>query len=175
MIIMLKPQDVVVLIKLAIESGRSWSYTQLAYELSMSASEVHAGIKRATQARLFSKQLNRPHRKALEEFLIHGVKYAYFPTIGSLTRGIPTAFASPILREQFAMNDDSEIYVWPHPLGEYRGLEFSPMYKSVPDAATRDKKLYAALSLLDALRIGRARDRNIAEKLLLEMIKNASS
>lgn len=172
---MLKPQDVVVLIKLAIESGRPWSYTQLAYELSMSASEIHAGIKRATQARLFSKQLNRPHRKALEEFLIHGVKYAYSPTIGSLTRGIPTSFASPALRDKFALHDDSEIYVWPHPVGEYRGLELSPLYKSVPDTATRDSKFYEALSLLDAIRIGRAREKNIAEKLLLEMINNASS
>ncbi|MDY0281128.1 MAG: hypothetical protein RBR35_11275 [Salinivirgaceae bacterium] len=172
---MLKPQDIVVLIKLAIESGRTWSYTQLAYELSMSASEIHAGIKRATQARLFSKQLNRPHRKALEEFLIHGVKYAYSPTIGSLIRGIPTAFASPVLRDHFALNDDSEIYVWPHPEGEYRGLELSPLYKSVPDTAIRDNKLYAAFSLLDAIRIGRAREINIAEKLLLEMINNASS
>ncbi len=31
---------------------RPWSYSQLAYELGMSASEVHAGVKRALEASL---------------------------------------------------------------------------------------------------------------------------
>ena len=168
---MLKPQDVVVLVKLALERGRSWTYKQLAYELSMSVSEVYAGVKRSTQACLFSKELNRPNRKSLEEFLIHGVKYAFFPTVGPITRGIPTSFSSPMLSNKFVNEDNDVIFVWPHPSGHRRGQELTPLYKSVPDACMRDNNLYNALSVLDAIRIGRARDKNIAERLLLEMIR----
>ena len=132
----LKPQDIVMLLKLAVEPETKWSYNQLAYELRMSSSEIHKGIKRAAQARLFDSHLKRPRRKALEEFLVHGVKYAYPPDIGTMTRGIPTAFASPMLRNEFVNGgNNSEVYVWPHPEGDVRGVELSPLYKSVPDVA----------------------------------------
>jgi hypothetical protein len=40
----------------------------------------------------------------------------------------------------------------------------APLYKSVPYAAKRDLKLYALLALVDAVRDGRARERNLAIK-----------
>ena len=171
----LKPQDVVMLLKLAIEPRTNWIYSQLAHELCMSASEIHKGIKRATQAGLFDGHYRLPKRKALEEFLVHGVKYAYPPDIGTMTRGIPTAFASPMLRNEFVHDgSNTEVYVWPHPEGEVRGIELSPLYRSVPDVARRDEELYAALGLLDAIRIGRARERRLAEKLLLGVLADAA-
>ena len=172
----LLPQDVLVMVKLALSAKHGWTYDKVAYELGMSPSMAHSAVKRAVQARLFDNQLRRPKRKALEEFLVHGVKYAYPPDIGTMTRGIPTAFASPMLRNEFAHGgSNSEVYVWPHPEGEARGIELSPLYKSVPDVARHDEKLYAALGLLDAIRIGRARERQLAEKLLLEMLADAAA
>ena len=47
-----------------------------------------------------------------------------------------------------------------------RGLSLAPLYPSVPEAALRDERLYIILSLFDALRAGRARERNAAEELL---------
>jgi hypothetical protein len=41
-------------------------------------------------------------------------------------------------------------------------VEFSPLYKNVPEAARRDPKLYELLALVDAIRDGRAREREIA-------------
>jgi len=38
----LKPQDICVLLKIVALERAPWSYSQLAYELAMSASEVHA-------------------------------------------------------------------------------------------------------------------------------------
>ena len=99
---MLKPQDIVILLKMAVQPAPyDWSYNRLSYELYMSPSEVHAGVKRAAQARLFDPNRKRPIRKALEEFLIHGVKYAFSPAIGPMTRGIPTAHAIPVLEKTF--------------------------------------------------------------------------
>jgi predicted transcriptional regulator len=48
----LKPQDVFVLLKLATLAGEDWSYASLALSLGMSASEVHASLKRSMQAGL---------------------------------------------------------------------------------------------------------------------------
>ena len=50
----LKPQDILVLLKLAILDAEEWSYASLAKELFISHSEVHAGIQRATISRLYS-------------------------------------------------------------------------------------------------------------------------
>ena len=70
----LKPQDMVVLLKLVAIDGSDWSYNSLANELSMSPAEVHAGIKRCAAARLFDHQRNAPIRSALLEFLVHGIR-----------------------------------------------------------------------------------------------------
>jgi hypothetical protein len=48
----LKPQDVCVFLKIAVLRRGPWSYGQLALEPGMSASEVHAGVKRADHASL---------------------------------------------------------------------------------------------------------------------------
>jgi len=172
---MLKPQDVVILLKLALEPRRSWSYNQLAYELRMSASEVHKGVGRLDHARLFNKQTKRPHRKAFEEFLVHGVKYAFAPDIGPVTRGVPTGFSAPVISHQFAPEDsEMDAYVWPHPEGQVRGPALTPLFPAAVEAARNDDGLYAALALLDAMRIGRARERSLAEKMLLEMLRRAA-
>jgi hypothetical protein len=42
------------------------------------------------------------------------------------------------------------------------------LYPSVPGAALKDERLYAILSLFDALRSGQARERAAAQKLLDE-------
>ena len=166
----LLPQDVLIMIKLAVSSPENWTFDKIARELRMSSSMAFTGVQRATQARLFDPHRRRPRLEALKEFLIHGVKYAFPPEIGSTTRGIPTAFASPALREHLSFDPD-EIYVWPHPEGENRGVSFSPLYRSVPHIAPKDERLYAALGLVDALRLGKARENELAKKLLVGMLK----
>ena len=161
----LKPQDIVILLKLVASGEIDWSYPSLAHELFMSASEVHAGIKRAGAARLMDLQRRVPLKKALEEFLIHGVKYAFPPIRGGLVRGMPTGYAAPPLVD-LIMQPNEPPPVWPYPEGPVRGHEFSPLYKSVPMAADRDKDLYELLTLVDAIREGRARETNLAIKAI---------
>ena len=48
--------------------------------------------------------------------------------------------------------------VWPHPEGEVRGESLEPLYPSAVEAAPKISKLYECLALVDALRIGRARE-----------------
>ena len=161
----IKPQDIFVLLKLIALGENQWSYASLAGDLFMSTSEVHAGIKRAVAARLMDSHSGRPLKKSLEEFLIHGVKYAFAPEHGGLTRGIPTGYAAPPLNA-LIMQPSEPPPVWPDPEGDTRGYEFSPLYKSVPKAALKDKILYELLVIVDAIRDGKAREREIAIKEL---------
>jgi hypothetical protein len=166
----LKPQDIVILLKLVTFGNRPWSYSALALELGMSPSEVHSGIKRAAAARLFDSQRNVPVIRSLQEFLVHGVKYAYPPDRGQLTRGIPTSYAAPPLNSLIVQSDEPPP-VWADPDGTVRGYDFTPLYRSVPNAAVRDQNLYELLALVDAIRDGRVRERELAVKLLTERLE----
>ena len=162
----LKPQDVVVTLKLLAHPKAAWSYPKLAVALSMSASEVHSSVRRATRSGLLQdNDRHTPNRKALLEFLVHGLKYVFPAEHGGLTRGLPTAHAAPPLRDQFAASDEPPP-VWADPEGTVRGQELEPLYRSVPKAARADKELYELLALVDAIRGGRARERELAVKEL---------
>lgn len=164
----LKPQDVVVLLKLVAIGPSAWTYQRLAVELSISQSEVHAGVRRAVAAHLMTDTKaasGRPARAALLEFLVHGVKYAYPPKRGEITRGVPTGYAAPPLNKVIVPSSDPPP-VWPHAEGAVRGYSLSPLYRTVPEAAMRDPALYELLALVDAIREGRARERNLAAKEL---------
>lgn len=171
----LLPQDVLVMLKLAVSADPHWTYDKLAHDLRMSPSMAYSAVKRATQARLFAADSRLPSPRAMEEFLIHGVKYAYPPDLGPVSRGVPTAHASPAMRGLFVYDPDGDVYVWPHPEGGVRGVALSPLYKSVPEVAMGDERLYGALGLLDAVRVGRAREQKAAADRLAEMLRHASA
>ena len=159
----LKPQDILVLLKLITIGQQDWAYNRLAIELSMSSSEIHAAIKRALEAGLASQRGKRitPNVRNLEEFLCHGIRYVFVVERGGMTRGMPTSYAAAPLDEVF-VPDGEPIPVWPDAEGSARGLSFSPLYKSAPIAAKSDSNLYELLVLVDAIRGGRARERSYA-------------
>lgn len=169
----LKPQDVCVLLKILTLNRAPWSYSQLAYELGMSASEVHAAVKRATDAALLqvSEGWGYPDVAALQEFLVHGLKYVFTPERSGLTSGIPTAHAAPPLNRVLSGSDEPPP-VWPDEAGPVRGYGFMPLYKSVPFAARRDSRLYELLALVDAIRGGSERERDLAVKELKARLGN---
>lgn len=170
----LKPQDIFIALKLLVLDQKPWSYVKLAYELSMSASEINAGVKRGLQAGLLvpgdKNKQPHPNRKALEEFLIHGVKYAFPIDYGPPVRGMRTMYAAKPFEQEFIF-DEHNPPVWPYAEGKHRGPSFSPLYKSVPKAAEQDPDLYELLVLVDMIRGGRARERKLAEKKLLVWLK----
>lgn len=169
----LKSQDVLFLLKLVAVKSNQWSFNKLAIELGMSPSEVHAASKRVIKAKLAIKQEGqvKPIIRNLVEFFLHGIQYVFVPERSGLNRGMPTSYAAEPLREHF-LTDNEPPPVWPDPEGEVRGESFSPLYKSVPHAAKNDTELYQLLVLVDAIRGGRAREREIAKK---ELKKRLSS
>ena len=167
----LKPQDIVVLLKVALHQGEAWTYSSLADELAMSGAEVHAAVKRADAAGLFDAAARRLNRTAFLELVEHGIRYVFAPERGGITRGVPTAHGASPLRERLAVGAQELLPVWPSANGATRGESFSPLYKTVPIAAGRDPKLYECLALVDSIRAGRARDRKLAVTLLSQRLR----
>ncbi len=170
----LKPQDVLVLLKLAVRNDAVWSYPQIAAALGMSASEVHAAVKRAVLARLavvHQPKVIDAHHQNLLEFLVHGAKYAFPVVRGPITRGYPTGYAAPILRSRI-VDGEGLPPVWPDPEGTVRGESFSPLYPSqaVIRAILADPPMYDATALVDAIRGGSARERQLAVEILEQLV-----
>ena len=173
---MLKPQDIVVVLKLCGYAPNARPpYGTIATELKMSASEIHSAVQRLKNSRLLhnSEMNEKPNLSALEEFLIHGVKYAFPATRGGLTRGIPTSYAAEPLCRLIKAGGEP-VPVWADPSGTTRGIALAPLYKTVPEAAKLDFILYERLALIDAIRDGRARERNLAEKELKNSLQSAT-
>jgi hypothetical protein len=172
----LKPQDIYVVLKIVAAESRRPSYSHLAVELVMSASEVHACVKRAETSHLLHgpKLQNRPNVAALEEFLIHGLKYVFPAERGELTRGVPTSYAAKPL-SNLVTSGNEPMPVWPYSEGKYRGIAFAPLYKTAPMAALRDQRFYEYLAIADALRDGRARERKLAEHELHRRFREADA
>ncbi len=144
---------------------------QVGLDLALSSSEVHAALKRLAVSRLIASDLHegRPLLESVEEFLVHGLKYAFPAKRGEVTRGMLTSYAAPPLSAEIAAGSDLPP-VWPSPEGEHRGVGLEPLYKTVPIAARRDPFLYELLTLLDALRDGRTREKRLAEKQLISRL-----
>ena len=143
----------------------------------MSPSQLHSAVKRALAAKLAVRQGEKivPHFRNLEEFLIHGLKYVFWAEQGEMTRGMPTAYAAPPLAELLISTAAEPPPVWPDPEGEVRGITFQPLHKLAPQAARADKNLYELLTLVDAVRSGRAREREIATKKLRMLLEQNAS
>ncbi len=167
----LKPQDLFVLFALLSRENGSVSYPELAAQTGLASSAVHSALKRAAVAGLVAFQDRRPQvlRPQLREFVIHGARYAFPAAHGQLTRGVPTAYAAAPLNTLIAPSSDPPP-VWPHIEGSARGIALAPLYPTVPAAALKDEKLYERLALFDALRSGRAREREFAKQKLQELI-----
>ena len=177
----IKPQDVVVLIKLLTHQGdRSWSQNSVAFELCLSPSQINSAFKRLVGAGLITpyRPPNKPQPiiQACEEFFIHGLKYIFPAKLGEIARGVPTSYSGPSLKDQIAMGNDP-IPVWPYGEGEVRGVALKPLYSSVPESVIKhpDPLFYNLLTLIDAIRSGRAREKQIAIQELSKILKSKKS
>ncbi len=170
---MLKPQDVVLALKLLCKGQDDWSQGSLSQELIMSASEVNAGLKRLAQSQLIEKQKDgrkwQVVKPALGEFLLHGIKYVFPAQKGAPAIGIPTANATDPLK--IHINNTNDIPpVWPVKSGKIKGYVFYPLYPTAPQAALKDAELYEWLSIVDALRDADNSELNIAELALKDKL-----
>jgi hypothetical protein len=166
---MLKPQDILAILKVHSWDSTNWTYSSLAQSEGQSASEVHAALERSEAAGLYYGSERKILKQAVLEFLVHGLRYVFYAQPGPLSRGLPTAHSAEPLKSKLVASP-SEVYVWPDPQGVVRGQAIAPLYRSVPQAASNDPKLYALLSLIDAIRVGRVREQRLAASELEKRI-----
>ena len=155
----MRPHDIVVLLKIAAKNDSDWFMKDLANELGISASEVSESLNRSAIAGLISQDKKRLMKLSILDFLLHGLRYVYPQKPGSRVRGVPTAHAAPPLASEIA---SSEPYVWPYGEGKVRGESIEPLHPKVPEASLKDPLFYEYMALCDALRVGKAREKNMA-------------
>jgi len=151
-----------------------YSVRNLEAMTGISKSEISASLKRSISVGLAvvdrKTKFPRANNHALLEFIVHGIKYVFPAEPGKIMRGIPTAFASPILVGKL-MSAGDIINVWPDPTGKEKGQSILPLFKSVPKAVKQDPVLYKLLALVDAIRLGQARETTVAIQLLIEELQ----
>ena len=170
--VMLKSQDVVVLLKVAGRPG--WTIAPVAAELGMSASAVHRSVERAIEGHLMTARGRDVNANALEELLVHATRYLFPARLQGPARGLPTAWSAPPLATRLARLDDDPL-VWPDPEEASRGIALEPIHPSVPRAARGDGVLHERLALVDALRAGGPRVRGEAAAALHEHLATVAS
>jgi DNA-binding Lrp family transcriptional regulator len=169
----MKSLDVVVLCKIFILQStghRDWTYSRLAEEACLSVSEAHAAVRRLKAAHLFDEFTKSVIPSAMLEFLTCGLKYAFAADVGAPARGVATSHSAPVLREE-VVQSTTDAYVWGYGKGRQKGISVKPLSKNTPLAALRDPTLYDFLALIDAIRLGKAREREIAVHKLIRMIR----
>ncbi len=168
----MNPQDVVILLKIASYGPNPWNQVKLAEKLHLSQPEISNSLSRSRYAGLLDDSGKKVRKEALLEFLQYGIAYAFPAKPGPIVRGVPTAHSGPPLNTLIEPSGDE--YVWPSATGQLRGQAISPLYKNVVKAVKGDYELYELLSLVDAIRVGKAREKQLAIRELRERLhKNA--
>jgi len=165
----MRPHDVVVLLKIVAKADQSWMMKDLAIELGISASEVSESLNRSAFSGLLSKDKKRVMKLSLLEFIEFGLKFVFPVQPSSIVRGIPTAHSAAPLNSKIQSDEN---YVWPFGKGTVRGQSIAPLYPLAIEAALRDPVLYELLALVDAMRVGKAREKELAVVALKSMIIN---
>lgn len=178
----LKPQDLLVALKVLTKGRTPWNQRELAHSLGMSLSEVNGALKRAIKAGLMIAGASKNESPqsvpyALQEFIQHGVRYSFPVEKGTITRGVPSGTVGAQLEHEFSNSKDKEIPVWPSPHGKIRGVGINPLYKSIPNIVEKEenRELYSLLSLVDMIRKGGARERSLASEVIVKKMEMASN
>lgn len=140
----------------------------------MSVGGVHQAVRKGVQAGLLASDSHEVIPHAVEEWFLHGIRF-FVPLVrGGRGRGMPTGLSAPPFTEWFPEHSE-DVWVWPDAEGTLRGDLIQPVFSSVPFAARQDADLYAWLVVLDVIRGGRARERNLATQWVKERLSSGKS
>jgi hypothetical protein len=139
------------------------TFENIAAALGISLSTAHKGVARLRESQLMLPGRRRVNRSALLEFIEHGLRYVFPVAPGRLVRGVPTAHSGPVLADVITADEQ---YVWPSSQGPSRGFAIAPLIPRAEELPQRSPATYVALSLVDAVRVGRARERALAIEAL---------
>ena len=161
---MLKPLDLYVLVALlALPAREGWTQVAFADVLGIPQPALTRSLQRLAEAGLWDREAREVDVAGAEGLLVHAARFIVPPRLGPPARGVPTAHAVPPLADELGGGD---LLVWPDDEGTAVGTTLAPLCPSAARAARREPALHAMLALVDGLRVGRARERAIAARLL---------
>lgn len=163
----MRPQDIVVLLKIICYGSKSWYHKDLANDLFLSPAEVSNSLERSAVSGLLDPEKKKVRTQGLLEFLIYGIRYVFPQQPGNISRGLPTAHSHPFMKSNFF---GEQVYVWPDADSDDKGLSIAPLYQGVVRASKKDDQLYLMLALIDVLRVGKTREKKIAIEELEKLI-----
>ena len=127
----MRPQDIVVLLKILITSETDWQYRDLADQLSLSVSEISESLFRSNMAGLVDDSRRRVFKQSLMEFIQFGVHYVFPQVPGTMLNGMPTAHSHDFYRRMIKAELN---YVWPDEEGWMRGLADYPFIQGASES-----------------------------------------
>lgn len=159
----MRPQDIVILLKIFSLGEVEWLNKDLSSSLFISQSEISESLNRSVYAGLIGIDKKTIQKSALFGLLVYGLRYIFPAQAGTLAKGIPTGATAPILRDDFP---NLTTLVWPDPKMETRGLLIEPLYPKIVEAVKLDPILYDLLALTDTFRVGNDKEVARAKELL---------
>lgn len=169
----MRPIDLYVLVGAISEQGRGRSLRDLAARLYVDHTTVYRALGRAEKAGLYQSEQRRVHLASFEELAVHAARFIAPAPLAQLTRGIPAAWAAEPISRMIHESDGEPPPVWPSALGVVRGQALEPLHPGAVQASS-DQALSALLSIIDSLRAGDVRVRDVAAKALREELRKAS-
>jgi len=166
----LEPLDLIVVLKMAAArrpgAEDRCSVRDLASALAVPKSNIQRSMKRLVAQSLVvvGPDGRRVNRLNARDLFVHGVRWLAPAKVGKVVLGLPTAHAASPLAS--LLPGDVDPVVIPLEEGPVRGRSVTPIHPSAPAAAKNDQKLHELLAIVDGIRIGGAREREVAAAAL---------
>jgi len=157
----MQPQDLLIALFLILEKKKTYQ-KDIADRLKISRAAVSYSVNRLIKLNLLSQDKERIMAQTILDFIKYAIHIVYPAQQGPRVKGILTGDIT--LLDNTILSDDK--YVWKSSLGHDIGQEISPLYRSAPEIAASEPALYKALQLIDIIRIGNSREKNLAFKKL---------
>jgi len=166
----ISPTDIYVLAGALAENGEP-TLRDLARELHVDHTLVHRALARAQEAGLYRKESKEVNRPNFEELLAHAARFIAPAQLGPLTRGMPAAWAAEPISKVIRQSGDEPPPVWPDARGSVRGQELKPLHPAASQASEDNPELAGLLAIIDSLRAGDLRTRQVAADELRKVLR----
>jgi DNA-binding MarR family transcriptional regulator len=163
---MIGPTDLYVLAGALSSDEGTRTLRELAARLHVDHTLVHRALKRAESAGLYRASTRQVNLANFEELTVHAARFIAPARLGELTRGVPAAWAAEPISAAIHQAESEPPPVWPSALGTVRGQALEPLHPAAVQASQNTPTLAELLAIVDSLRTGDLRVREVAGSAL---------
>lgn len=160
-------QDILIAAGLFALNSAHGAQSELARRLDLPRSRISESVRRLRENGVYSDNLGRLRHQRLRALLLEGLPWMIPARVGGTGVGLPTGHSGPLLSDRLAW---SIPYVWPTTYGDVEGRTVEPIHRLAPSLCSQLPAAYALLSLADAVRLGRVRERQLAAQAMSDLL-----